>query len=123
MSKDKKGRRWDGRSRIPTQQYKDNYNEIFKKDKTVSKDNKKSTNTSKKSNVSTNLQVNAEVVNGTCPYCTYKTVLVSLWTNSIYRCMTCAYDIEQKVNGKISYIPHIDDPDKFEYKMKIDTNG
>ena len=78
MSKDKKGRRWDGRSRIPTQQYKDNYNEIFKKDKTVSKDNKKSTNTSKKSNVSTNLQVNAEVVNGTCPYCTYNTVLVSL---------------------------------------------
>ena len=29
----------------------------------------------------------------------------------------------QKVNGKISYIPHVTDPDKFAYKMKIDTNG
>ena len=37
MSKDKKGRRWDGRSRIPTQQYKDNYNEIFKKNKKIKK--------------------------------------------------------------------------------------
>jgi len=31
MSDKKKDRPWDGRSRIPTQQYKDNYNEIFKK--------------------------------------------------------------------------------------------
>ena len=37
MSKDKKGRRWDGRSRISTQQYKDNYNEIFKKKKQILK--------------------------------------------------------------------------------------
>ena len=37
MSKDKKGKRWDGRSRIPTQQYKDNYNEIFKKKKQILK--------------------------------------------------------------------------------------
>ncbi len=26
-----KGRKWDGRSRIPTKQYKQNYNDIFKK--------------------------------------------------------------------------------------------
>ena len=25
------GRKWDGRSRIPTKQYKQNYNDIFKK--------------------------------------------------------------------------------------------
>jgi len=31
MSDKKKDRPWDGRSRIPTQQYKDNYDEIFKK--------------------------------------------------------------------------------------------
>ena len=29
-----KGRKWDGRSRIATEQYKNNYNEIFKKEKT-----------------------------------------------------------------------------------------
>ncbi len=27
----KKGSKWDGRSRIPTKQYKQNYNDIFKK--------------------------------------------------------------------------------------------
>ena len=29
-----KGRKWDGRSRIATEEYKNNYNEIFKKEKT-----------------------------------------------------------------------------------------
>jgi hypothetical protein len=28
-----KGRKWDGRSRIATEEYKNNYNEIFKKEK------------------------------------------------------------------------------------------
>ena len=32
MSKDKKGRRWDGRSRVSTPQYKKNYDDIFKKE-------------------------------------------------------------------------------------------
>jgi hypothetical protein len=29
-----KGKKWDGRSRIPTDEYKRNYDEIFKKEKT-----------------------------------------------------------------------------------------
>ena len=29
-----KGRKWDGRSRIATEEYKNNYDEIFKKEKT-----------------------------------------------------------------------------------------
>ncbi len=123
MSKDKKGRRWDGRSRVSTQQYKDNYNEIFKKEKTNNKDNRKPTNSIEESHLGANLQVNAEIVNGTCPHCCHPTVLVCLWTNSIYRCMTCGQDVEQKVNGKISYIPHVVDKDKFKYAMKVDTNG
>ena len=123
MSQDKKGRRWDGRSRISTQQYKDNYNEIFKKEKTATKNNPKPSNSIEKSHVGANLQVNAEIVNGTCPHCSHPTVLVCLWTNSIYRCMTCGHDVEQKVNGKISYIPHVDDKNKFKYAMKVDTNG
>ena len=120
MSKDKKGRRWDGRSRIPTQQYKDNYNEIFKKNK----ENKKSSNgTLKKPGISTNIQLNAEIVNGTCPHCNLATVLVCLWDGNIYRCMTCGYDVEQKVNGKISYIPHVVDKNKFTYALKVDSDG
>ena len=124
MSNKKKDRPWDGRSRIPTQQYKDNYNEIFKKQKKIIKNNSKPNNSVEKPGVSANLQINTEIVNGTCPHCRHNTVLVSIWTNSIYRCMTCGFDVKQLVNGKISYIPHVADPKKFRYNMKIDrSNG
>ena len=49
-------------------------------------------------------EVNAQVVNGRCPYCTTDGVFISLH-KTIYRCVTCGSDIEQKVNGKISYMP------------------
>ena len=107
MSDKKKDRPWDGRSRIPTQQYKDNYNEIFKKQKTIPKNSSKPSDPPKKPGVSANLQINAEIVNGTCPHCKNDTVLVSIWTNCIYRCMTCGFDVRQLINGKISYIPHV----------------
>ena len=123
MSDKKKDRPWDGRSRIPTQQYKDNYNEIFKKEKTIIKNNSKPNHSIEKSSVGANLQINTEIVNGNCPHCKHDTVLVSIWTNCIYRCMTCGFDVKQMVNGKISYIPHVTDPKKFKYGMKIDTNG
>jgi len=124
MSDKKKDRPWDGRSRISTQQYKDNYNEIFKKEKTIPKNNYKPSDSPEKPGVSTNLQINAEIVNGQCPHCRHDTVLVSIWTNCIYRCMTCGFDVKQLVNGKISYIPHVGDPKKFRYGMKIDNpNG
>ena len=124
MSKKKKDRPWDGRSRIPTQQYKDNYNEIFKKEKTILKNNYKPNDAPQKPSVRASLQIDTEIVNGNCPHCRHDTVLVSILTNSIYRCMTCGHDIKQLVNGKISYIPHVDDPKKFRYNMKIDPpNG
>ena len=50
------------------------------------------------------LKFNAEVVNGQCPTCTEITVLVG-FTKQFYRCMNCGADLEQHVNGKISYIP------------------
>ena len=121
---EKKKPKWDGRSRIPTQQYKDNYNEIFKKEKTIIKNNSKPSDSFEKSSVSSSLQIDAEIVNGTCPHCKHNTVLVSVWTNSVYRCMTCGFDVKQLVNGKISYIPHVTDPKTFRYNMKIDNpNG
>ena len=123
MSKKKKPQ-WDGRSRIPTQQYKDNYNEIFKKEKKSTKNNSKPNDSVEKPGVSANLQINAEIVNGTCPHCKHDTILVSIWTNSLYRCMTCGFDVRQMVNGKISYIPHVTDAKTFRYNMKIDNpNG
>ena len=52
------------------------------------------------------VKVSAEIVNGQCPTCNELTMLVGL-TNELYRCMNCGSDLEQHVNGKISYLPHI----------------
>ena len=52
------------------------------------------------------MRIQAEVVHGKCPTCEEYTMLVGL-TKDFYRCMTCGTDLEQHVNGKISYIPHI----------------
>jgi len=45
-----------------------------------------------------------QVVNGTCPTCTSNTVFISL-SPEFFRCTNCGTDLEQKVNGVISYIP------------------
>ena len=52
------------------------------------------------------MRIQAEIVHGKCPTCEEPTMLVGL-TKDFYRCMTCGTDLEQHVNGKISYIPHI----------------
>ena len=49
-------------------------------------------------------KINAEIVTGKCPTCEEITMLVGL-TKQYFRCMTCGADLEQYVNGKISYIP------------------
>ena len=48
----------------------------------------------------------AEIVNGKCPTCDEYTMLVGI-TNDFYRCMNCGSDLQQHINGKISYIPHL----------------
>jgi len=52
------------------------------------------------------VKIQAEIVNGKCPTCEEYTMLVGL-TPELFRCMTCGSDLEQHVNGKISYIPHL----------------
>ena len=51
-----------------------------------------------------NVNLQAQVVNGECPTCQEITVLVGL-THDFYRCMNCGADLEQHINGKISYLP------------------
>ena len=48
-----KGRKWDGRSRIATEEYKNNYNEIFKK-----KENENETTEDKEQDTTDNGQDN-----------------------------------------------------------------
>ena len=55
------------------------------------------------------MKVNAEVVKGICPTCDEDTTLVGL-TNELYRCMNCGADLQQHVNGKITYLPIITTP-------------
>ena len=49
-------------------------------------------------------RIYAEIVNGRCPTCDEYTMLVGV-TNDRYRCMNCGADLQQHVNGKISYLP------------------
>jgi ribosomal protein S27E len=63
------------------------------------------------------LNIKAELVNGTCPTCDTQTILISL-TPELFRCITCGTDLRQHVNGKISYLPHVNDAKK----IKLDTN-
>ena len=60
--------KWDGRSRIPTKQYKDNYNDIFKKTKKGPKNISKADHSNKKPDLGLNFQIKTEIVNGTCPH-------------------------------------------------------
>ena len=50
------------------------------------------------------IKLHAEIVNGKCPTCHELTILVGL-TPELFRCISCGADLEQYVNGKISYIP------------------
>ena len=50
------------------------------------------------------IKLHAEIVNGKCPTCHELTILVGL-TPEFFRCISCGADLQQHVNGKISYIP------------------
>ena len=53
------------------------------------------------------IKFHTEIVNGICPTCSEYTMLVGL-TREYFRCITCGADLEQFVNGKISYIPRLE---------------
>ena len=59
------------------------------------------------------MKITAEIVNGKCPTCDEFTMLVGL-TVTVYRCMNCGSDLEQHVNGKITYIPTLSPRSKLE---------
>jgi len=55
------------------------------------------------------MRLTAEIVNGKCPTCSEITLLIGL-TKELYRCMHCGADLEQHINGKITYLPAIHAP-------------
>mgnify|MGYP003152529660 FL=1 len=50
------------------------------------------------------MRVHAEIVNGRCPTCDELTMLVGV-TPEMFRCMNCGADLQQHINGKITYLP------------------
>ena len=61
------------------------------------------------------VDIRTAVVNGTCPTCTCDTILVSV-AQYRFRCITCGSDLKQHINGKISYIPHISNPEHIRFE-------
>ena len=59
---------------------------------------------SDKKNIFADIIKKAKMVDGVCPHCSEHTLLISV-VSDYYRCLNCGGDIEQKVNGKISYLP------------------
>ena len=61
------------------------------------------------------ISIQAQVVNGKCPHCTEESIFVAIY-KTVFRCVTCGSDLEQKINGKISYMPHVTKEDGIRVK-------
>ena len=52
----------------------------------------------------TYIRLKPEIASGVCPHCDDVSNFVSI-VNDNYRCMNCGFDVEQKINGVIRYLP------------------
>ena len=52
----------------------------------------------------TYIRLKPEITSGVCPHCEDMSSFVSI-VNDNYRCMNCGFDVEQKINGVIRYLP------------------
>ena len=62
------------------------------------------------------LKFKPEISPGICPYCEEPSSFISI-VNDLYRCMNCGFDVEQKINGVIKYLP-VSDGIKLEHEPK-----
>ena len=65
------------------------------------------------------MKFTTEIVTGDCPECTTKTILINI-NNNVFRCVSCGFDVEQKVNGVIKYMK-VDKEDKI--VLRTDSDG
>jgi len=52
----------------------------------------------------THIKLSPEIASGVCPHCEDMSSFISI-INDSYRCMNCGFDVEQKINGVIRYLP------------------
>ena len=50
------------------------------------------------------IKLKPEIASGVCPHLEDMSSFVSI-VNDNYRCMNCGFDVEQKINGVIRYLP------------------
>ena len=50
------------------------------------------------------IRLKPEIASGVCPHCEGMSTFVSI-VNDNYRCMSCGFDVQQKINGVIKYLP------------------
>ena len=50
------------------------------------------------------IKLKPEIASGVCPHCDDAATFISI-VNDNYRCMNCGFDVEQKINGVIRYLP------------------
>ena len=68
------------------------------------------------------MKVTAEIVNGKCPTCEEHTMLIGL-TPEMFRCINCGADLQQHINGKITYLPHVTKRSEFDLVVKDWVDG
>ncbi len=68
------------------------------------------------------IKLQAEIVNGKCPTCHELTILVGL-TPELFRCISCGADLQQHVNGKISYLPTMTEKTSLRSLSKLFGHG
>ena len=52
----------------------------------------------------TRIKLKPEITSGVCPHCEDISSFVSIVSDN-YRCLNCGFDVEQKINGAIKYLP------------------
>ena len=60
-----------------------------------------------------------EVVNGVCPDCARESILISI--DKFFKCTRCGGELDQKIIGKISYIPSGSRPEEIRMILKNDN--
>ena len=68
------------------------------------------------------IKLQAEIVNGKCPTCHELTILVGL-TPELFRCISCGADLQQHLNGKISYLPTMTEKTSLRSLSKLFGHG
>jgi len=61
-------------------------------------------------------KLKAELVNGRCPNCAHDVIFISL-CKDFFRCTVCGADLEQKINGKINYIPAVLSKESIKFEL------